>query len=101
MKYWAIKDETGWVESFGTTESDIQNYEVTEEEYKAIEQEMNFFRECVDKVYSDEMAIEDVPESMRDRVSAEVERMKEAASQPEPMSDIEEALAILSGEVTE
>ena len=101
MKYWAIRDENGWVESFGTTESNIQQYEITEAEYKAMEQEVKLLREYVGKVYRDEMSIEDVPESMRDRVSAEVEMMNEAASQPMPMDDIDEALAILRGEVTE
>ena len=100
MKYWAIK-ENGVVVSFGTTESNIQNHEITEAEYKAIEQETEVFCGFVDAVYNGETAIEDVPEEIRERVVAEVEKLKEAASLPAPMTEIEEALAILSGEVTE
>ena len=100
MKYWAIK-ENGVVVSFGTTESAIKEYEITEAEYKAIEQETAVFCGYVDAVYSGETAIEDVPEEIRERVAAEVEKLKEAANQPGPMSDIDEAIAILSGEVTE
>lgn len=99
MKYWAIRDENGVVLSFGTTESNIQNHEITEAEYKAIEQETEVFCGFVDAVYNGETAIEDVPEEIRERVAVEVEKLKESANQPAPMTEIEEALAILSGEV--
>lgn len=101
MKYWAIKDENGVVVSFGTTNSPIKNHEITKAEYETIQQETEVFCGYVDTVYRGETAIEDVPEEIRERVAAEVAKREEAASQPRPMEDIDEALAILSGEVSE
>lgn len=101
MHYWAIKDDNGAVISFGTSSSHNGEYEITEAEYRTLEEEQTVFFAYVNAVYNCEMQLSDVPEDLRARVAAEVEAQKEAENQPEPMTDIDEALAILRGEVTE
>lgn len=101
MHYWAIKNDDGIVISFGTSSSQNGEYEITETEYRTLEEEQAVFFAYVNAVYNGEMQLSDVPEKLRARVTAEVETRKEAENQPEPMTDIDEALAILRGEVTE
>lgn len=101
MHYWAIKNDDGIVISFGASASHNGEYEITAAEYNALEQEQETFFAYVVAVYSGEMQLSDVPEGLRARVEAAVDSRKEAENQPEPMTDIDEALAILRGEVTE
>lgn len=100
MKYFAIRDESGEVISFGTTTASTP-YEIAESEYLTIRHEVDTFNDYVNAVYSGEMSIDDVPEEHREAVAATVEGMQNQPEEPETMSDIDEALAILSGEVTE
>lgn len=104
MVYFAIRNESGKVISFGTTTAENTPYEITEAEYLVLKQESETFNAYINAVYSGELPIEDVPEEYRADVDARVSEMKEADSNPEPeepMTDIDEALAILHGEVTE
>lgn len=102
MKYFAIYDETGCAVSFGTTSAENINHEITEAEYLALVEESETLNGCVDAVYSGSLALEDVPEEYRERVDARVKEMQEQDNQPEPADpEVEEALAILRGEVME
>lgn len=101
MHYWAIKNESGEAVSLGTADYPVEDYEITEAEYHVIMQEIEVLGNYVTAVYNHTMSINDVPEQYRDRVSTEIDKLIEMDNQPEPMDDIEEALAILSGEVTE
>lgn len=101
MKYFAIRDESGEVISFGTTTAKNTPYEITEAEHLVLKQEAETFNGYVNAVYSGEMSIEDVPEEYRADVEARIAEMKEADNQPEPVDPIDEALAILRGEESE
>lgn len=101
MKYFAIYDELGKLTAFGTSSAATVTGEITEAQYLELKQEVEMFNGYVNAVYSGDMFIEDVPEEYRAEVEARVVEMKKADSQPEPMSDVDEALAILHGEVTE
>lgn len=105
MKYFAVYDENGKVMSFGATDAkELNQPEITEAEYLALKQKMETFNAYVMAVYSGELPIEDVPEEYRADVEARVAEMKEADNAPEvpePVDPIDEALAILHGEVTE
>lgn len=102
MKYFAIKNEAGEVISFGTTSAKTVVGEITEAEYLALKEETDTLNSYIDSVYNGEMALEDVPEEYREIVETRVQEMQDADNQPEPADpEVEEALSILRGEVTE
>ena len=103
MKYFALYDENGNLITFGTTTAQNTVGEISEAEYLTLRQEAEAFNACVMAVYSGEMSLEDVPEKYKAEVEAKVAKMKEANDKPESIPDdpIDEALAILHGEVTE
>ena len=102
MKYFAIRDNSGNVLSYGITSAKSTDHEITEAEYLALVQETKTLDGYVDAVYSGDTTLEDVPEEYRARVDERVQAMQEADNQPEPADpEVEEALSILRGEVTE
>lgn len=102
MKYFAIYDESGELQSFGATSAPNVIGEITEAEYNALVQDAAAVNDYSFRVYSGEVKLEDVPEEYRERVEAQVAEMQEADNQPEPADpEVDEALAILRGEVTE
>lgn len=99
MKYFAMYDDGGKLVSFGATTAKAVMGEITEDEYNALMVAHVAKTDYADRVYSGEIAIDDVPEEYRAEVAELVEQMR---VEPEtPMTDIDEALAILRGEVTE
>ena len=100
MAYYAIKDDDGNVLSFGMTMK-ASPYSITEAEYNQIKTQHDLFCSYVIGVYSGSIAIDDVPEEYREKVSAEVEKMRKAeAEKPEYVDPVDEALSILHGEVS-
>lgn len=99
MKYFALYDDNGGLLTFGTTTAQTTVGEITQEEYVALKAERSAKIEYAEQVFNGTITIDDVPEEYREAVAAMVEQMQ--TPEPEPVSDIDEALAILSGEVTE
>lgn len=99
MKYFALYDDGGTLITFGTTSANTVKGEITAEEYEALKAEHTAKLDYAQQVYDGTIAINDVPEEYRAAVAAMV---KEMQIQPEEtMADIDEALAILHGEVSE
>lgn len=100
MAYYAIKDDDGNVVSFGMTMK-ASPYSITEAEYQHIKAEHDLFCSYAIGVYTGSVVIDDVPEEYREKVAAEVERMREAeAEEPVYVDPVDEALSILHGEVS-
>ena len=101
MAYFAIRNDSGDVVSFGMSSTKYQ-HEITEAEYLALKQEAEALNSYASAVYAEEMTLDDVPEEYQARVEKRVKAMQEADDQDEPADpEVEEALAILRGEVTE
>jgi hypothetical protein len=98
VKYFAIYDDEKLV-SFGKTSAEKPKGEITEAEYDALMAVHTEKRAYAERVYAGEITIDEVPEEYREDVAEMVEQMRIEPEQP--MSDIDEALAILSGEVSE
>lgn len=98
MKYYAIYDENGNVTAFGTTSAATVNGEITEAEYLVLKQVQDEKTEFARQVFTGEITLDDVPEEYREDVAAMVEGMR---PEPRPMDPVDEALAILRGEVVE
>lgn len=100
MKYFALYDDSGNLLTFGTTTAQTTVGEISQEEYEALKAARSANIEYAQQVVSGTITIDDVPEECREAVAAIVEQMQTPEPEP-PASDIDEALAILSGEVTE
>lgn len=104
MKYFALYKDNGNLMTFGTTSAQIVVGEITADEYTTLKAAQTAKLEYAQQVFSGEITIDDVPEEYREVVAAMVEAMHSQSEEPEApelMSDIDEALAILSGEVSE
>lgn len=99
MKYFALYNDSGNLLTFGTTTAQTTVGEITQEEYEVLKAAHSAKIDYAEQVNAGEISIDDVPEEYREAVAAMVEQMQNA--EPEPVSDVDEALAILSGEVTE
>ena len=97
MKYFALYEDDKLV-SFGTTSANSVIGEITETEYNALKAANAEKCAYAEQVFAGEITIDEVPEEYREEVAEMVEQMQPV---PEPMTDIDEALAILRGEVTE
>ena len=102
MKYFALRDDNGGLITFGTTSADTTVGEITEEEYGVLLAAQSEKIAYAERVFNSEISIDDVPEECREAVAAIVKEMQnQPAPEPEVVSDIDEAIAILTGEVTE
>lgn len=102
MKYFALYNDNGNLISFGTTSAQNVVGVITADEYATLKATQTAKLEYAQQVFNGEITIDDVPEEYREAVAAMVEAMQNQPEEPEEtMSDIDEALAILSGEVSE
>lgn len=98
MYYFALYENDKLV-SFGTSSIPPITGEITEAEYNALMAVHTAKIDYAERVFAGEITIDEVPEEYRADVEELVEQMR---VEPEtPMSDIDEALAILRGEVAE
>lgn len=96
MRYYIEYAEDGKVQAVGIGPGGT---EITKAEYEAQLAVILQKNDLTDKLYRGEITQEDVPEEWRDDIKATVEEL--IATQGEYQgSDIDEALAILSGEVS-
>jgi hypothetical protein len=76
--------------------------EITKEQYDALLTEIRTKSELVDKLYSNEISLEDVPTEWQEEIQRRVnERIKEIGSADEQDISSEEALDIILGGETE
>lgn len=101
MKYFAIYDDDGTLKAFGGADASNVIGEITEAEYNALVQEQETLYSYADAVYNGEMAMETVPEKYRTRVEVIVAELEANASEDPADPEVDEALAILRGEVSE
>lgn len=98
MAYFAIYDkETGRLNTIGEMAIKDSPYEISAEEYERLKAWIGKKAAYVEAVYGGETAIEEVPEEFRAEVADEVALRREMDAQPEPKSDVDEALDILKG----
>ena len=94
MKYFA-QYENGILTAIGTG---YGGTEITEAEYKALLSEIREKAALVDKLYSGEITIDDVPEAWREEIQRRVdERIAAEGSAEEQDISAEEALNIILG----
>ena len=100
MRYFKQIDDTGKLIAIGTGPGGV---DITEAEYNAMLSEIREKVAYVEKLYSGEITIDDVPEAWREDVQREVDALKaaaeeaaqqEAAAQDE-LADMQAALEIL------
>lgn len=97
MRYYIKYTEDGKVHAVGTG---LGGTEITQEEYEVQRAIILQKNELTDKLYRGEIALEDVPEEWREEIKSTVEEL--IATQGEYQADeIEEALEILRGDVSE
>lgn len=96
MRYYKQLDESGKIIAIGTGPGGV---EITEAEYNSILAEVREKATYIEKLYTGEITIDDVPEAWREEVQANVDALKaadeEAAqniSSDEFMTMIEEVL---------
>ena len=99
MRYYAEYDENNKLFAIGTGYGGV---EITEEEYNRILAEIRTKAELVDKLYSNEISLEDVPSEWQEEIQSRVnERIEEMGSADEQAISSEEALDIILGGETE
>lgn len=97
MRYYIEYTQNGTVQAVGIGQGGT---EITQAEYKAQLAIILQKNELTDKLYRSEIALEDVQEEWREEIKAAVEEL--IATQGEYQADeIEEALEILRGDVSE
>ena len=97
MKYFA-QYENGILTAIGTGHGDV---EITEAEYNALLAEIREKAALVDKLYSGEITIDEVPADWQDEIQRRVdERIAADGSDEEQDISAEEALEILLGGAT-
>ena len=98
MRYYAQYDESGKLIAIGTG---YGGTEITEAEYNRILSEIREKAALVDKMYSGEITIDDVPADWREEIQRRVdERIADEGSAEEQDISAEEALDILLGGAT-
>ena len=98
MRYYKIKNEHGILTAIGTGNGGT---EITEAEYNALLSEIREKAAMVDKLYSGEITIADVPEAWREEIQRRVdERIAAEGLAEEQDISAEEALEILLGGAT-
>lgn len=95
MKYYAQYNESGNIIAIGTG---IGGMEITREEYETILAEIREKAALVDRLYSGEITLADVPEAWQEEIQRQVDE-RIAADGEAAMQDIsaEEALDIILG----
>ena len=98
MRYYAKYDESGKLIAIGTGPGGV---EITEEEYNRLLTEIREKADLVDKLYSGEITIDDVPTDWQEEIQRRVdERTEQQGTLDEQDISAEEALdIILGGEV--
>ena len=79
MRYYAEYSDSGAVLAIGIGNNGT---EITESEYNKLKGLLSSILPYAEKVFSGEVAIDDVPESIRDKVSARAEVLKTLAAAP-------------------
>lgn len=98
MRYYAQYNDTGKLVAIGTG---YGGTEITEAEYNAMLAEIREKAAFVDKLYSGEITIGDVPEDWREEIQHRVdERIAEEGTAEEQDISADEALDILLGGAT-
>ena len=98
MRYYAQYNESGKLLAIGTGPG---GEEITEAEYNTLLSEIREKADYVDRLYSGEITIEDVPAAWQEEVQRRVdERIAAEASAEEQDISAEEALDILLGGAT-
>lgn len=97
MRHYVLYDGEGRMVCIGRGAGGV---EITQEEYEALRAQIEEKSELVIKLYRGEIAPDDVPEGYRNEVVADAERMAEEQGEYH-VNDIDEALAILTGEARE
>lgn len=98
MRYYAQYNDTGKLIIIGTGHGGT---EITESEYNALLSEIQEKAALVDKLYSGEITIDDVPTEWQEEIQRRVdERIAAEASAEEQDISAEEALEILLGGAT-
>lgn len=98
MRYYAQYDESGKLLAIGTG---VGGTEITETEYNALLVEIREKAALVDKLYSGEITIADVPTDWQEEIQRRVdERIAAEGSAEEQDISAEEALDILLGGAT-
>ena len=95
MRYYAQYTESGKLIAIGTGNGGV---EITEAEYNALLAEIREKADLVDKLYSGEITIDDVPTDWREEIQRRVdERIAAEGSAEEQDISAEEALDIILG----
>lgn len=95
MKYYAQYNESGNIIAIGTG---IGGMEITRQEYETILAEIREKAALVDKLYSGEITITDVPEAWQEEIQRRVdERIAAEGAAAEQGISAEEALDIILG----
>ena len=98
MRYYAQYNNSGKLIAIGTGAGGT---EITEAEYNALLSEIREKADLVDKLYSGEITLADVPEAWREEIQRRVdERIADEGSAEEQDISAEEALDILLGGAT-
>ena len=95
MRYYAQYNNSGKLIAIGTGNGGV---EITEAEYNALLSEIREKAALVDKLYSGEITIDDVPEAWREEIQRRVdERIAAEGTAEEQDLSAEEALDIILG----
>ena len=95
MRYYAQHDENNRLIAIGTGLSGV---EITESEYNAMLSQIREKATLVDKLYSGEITVEDVPAEWREEIQRRVdERKAQRGAADEQEISAEEALNIILG----
>ena len=98
MRYYAQYNDTGKLIIIGTGPGGV---EITESEYNALLSEIREKADLVDKLYSGEITIDEVPVEWREEIQRRVdERIAAEGSAEEQDISAEEALDIILGGAT-
>ena len=97
MRHYALYDGEGRMVCIGKGAGGV---EITQEEYEALRAQIEEKSELVMKLYRGEIAPDEVPEGYRNEVAADAARMEEENG-AYLGDEVDQALAILSGEVEE
>lgn len=97
MRHYVLYDGEGRMTCIGMGAGGV---EITQDEYEALRAQIKEKSELVMKLYRGEIALSDVPEGYRNEVAADAARMEEEDG-AYLGDEVDQALAILSGEVEE
>ena len=102
MRYFKEYDENGWISTIGAGDA-LNGIEITQEEYETLLTEIQMKMGYTDRLYRQEINIDDVPAEWQEEVQFRVNELIADANEFDQVSDAdraaEEALAILAGEV--